>query len=316
MQQYDAEVLFRPDDKRLEFLPEGPYPCGPERFSWVAIQHGPEAKAGSLNLFNLATGENVTHELKGQPGFAFATDMPDVFVVGMERSVVMFNTKTGEYSTLIESVDEDVEGTIINDGALFDGGLVFGTKDLNFKEKKAGLYLWRQSDGGLFRLRSDQICSNGKVVCKLNGQPTLLDIDSPEKTVVAYPFSVEDATIGDPQVIIDLQKGDVFPDGMVLTPDGKSVIVAMYNPSDAWQGEAKQFRLSDGQLEEVWQTKGSPQVTCPLLMRTGGHVKLILTTAAEHMSADKHKRHPDAGCIFIAETEFDGVPDQPVFRLP
>ncbi len=316
MQEYSCEVLFRPDDESLKFLPEGPYPCGPGRFSWVAIQHGASDTTGSLNIFDLASQTNTTHALSGRPGFAFATDRDNTFVIGLERRVCLFNTRTGAYRDLTDEVDKDVAGTIINDGLVFDGGLVFGTKDLVFKEKKAGLYLWRRSDGRLIRLRSDQICSNGKVIQQQDGHLTLLDIDSPTKTVVAYPLDVEAGRIGEPRIVVDLRDGEVFPDGMIATPNGESVIVAIYNPHDADFGEARQYGLADGRVEAVWRTAGSPQVTCPQLIRAGEGVKLILTTAVERMSPDRQALHPNAGCMFIGDTPFDSLPDQPIFEIP
>ncbi len=60
MQEYTAEVLYRPEREDLRFLPEGPYSRSDGRFSWVAIQHGADANHGSLNVLEPATGENVS----------------------------------------------------------------------------------------------------------------------------------------------------------------------------------------------------------------------------------------------------------------
>ncbi len=66
-----AQVLFRPSTSELRFLPEGPYPLGPSKISWVAIQHGATGANGSLNILDLATGVNESFPLPGRPGFAF-----------------------------------------------------------------------------------------------------------------------------------------------------------------------------------------------------------------------------------------------------
>jgi sugar lactone lactonase YvrE len=102
---------------------------------------------------------------------------------------------------------------------------------------------------------------------------------------------------------------------MILTPDGKSVIVALYNPTDAPHGEARQFSLATGKTEAVWRTPGSPQVTCPQLIKIDGAIKLILTTAVENMPAERRPKHPKAGCIFVGDTTFDSLPDQPLARV-
>ena len=53
-----AQVLYMPDAEEHRFLPEGPTYLAPGRFSWVAIQHGPDGTRGSLNIFDVESGEN------------------------------------------------------------------------------------------------------------------------------------------------------------------------------------------------------------------------------------------------------------------
>jgi len=315
MQEYSTQILFRPEQESLRFLPEGPYPCEPGRFSWVAIQHGPDSTTGSMNVFDMNTGGNTTYALQGRPGFAFPTQRTGTFVVGLERRLRLFDTQSGRLSDLSDLVDTDVEGTVINDGVLFHAGVIFGTKDLAFKDSKAGLYLWRSADNRLFRLRSDQTCSNGKVVYQTNQEWRLLDIDTPTRTVVEYPLDADAGRIGEPRIVVDLRDDEGYPDGMIMTPDGQSVIVAIFNPNDAAFGEARQYGLDSGSLEAVWKTEGSPQVTCPQFVSWQGKVKLILTTAAEHMSPEKMARHSNAGCLFVGDTPFDQCPDAPVLTL-
>jgi hypothetical protein len=46
-----------------------------------------------------------------------------------------------------------------------------------------------------------------------------------------------------------------------------------------------------------------------------GKVKLVLTTAVEHMPPPRKAKYPNAGCIFIGDTPFENLPASPVFRL-
>jgi sugar lactone lactonase YvrE len=317
MQHFETEVLYLPTDEKLRFLSEGPQATADGHISWVAIQHGPQATTGSLNLLDLeglrsqdgpmdpSGPSNRCYPLAGRPGFAIPTRQPGTFVVGMERQVVVLDVDTGRQETLCQDVDHDVAGTIINDGLAFEQGLVFGTKDLRFEQAKAGLYLWRRSDRRLIRLRDDQICSNGKVLIQQDGQTCLLDIDSPARTVVSYPLDVSEGRLGPPRVVVDLREDGAFPDGMVVCPDGRSVIVALYDPRDVDHGQARQYSIATGQVEAVWTSPGSAQVTCPLLVEWEGRVRLVLTTAVEHMTADRKLRNPQAGAIFWGETPFD-----------
>lgn len=317
MKTIEAEVLFRPDSPALRFLPEGPYWLGNDSMSWVGIQHGATSTIGSLNILNLRDGQNTSHVLPGRPGFAFPTDRAGVFVTGVERELGLFDVSSGRWTRLAADIDSKVRNTIINDGVVFEDSLIFGCKELEFKTKKAGLYLWRRSDRKLISLRDDQICSNGKAVTKnADGTLSLIDIDSPSKTITRSRLDIAAGTIGEPEKLIDLTSEEVFPDGMIVSPDHQSLIVALYDPGDPTFGSARQYRLADGELETVWTCAGSPRVTCPQLVRHHGRVRLVFTTAVEHMPPEQQERHPNAGCLFIADTDFDSLGDQPVFPVP
>ena len=116
--------------------------------------------------------------------------------------------------------------------------------------------------------------------------------------------------------VVDLTSEDVFPDGMILTPDRASLIVALYDPGDPNAGAARQYNLATGMLETIWTCPGSPRVTCPQLIDYQGRVRLVLTTAVEHMPPEQLLKHPNAGCLFIGDTAFSSRGDQPVFAMP
>lgn len=313
----DARVLFLPDEPGLRFLPEGPTSLGVGRFSWVAIQHGPTATQGSLNIFDVASRTNQSYPLPGRPGFAKPTTRDGCFLVGCERELGLFQLSDGSWQTLTDDIDQDVDNTIINDGTLYAENVVFGTKDLEFKTQKAGLYLFRGADRSLIRLRADQICSNGKDVLDTGeGGLHLIDIDSPTKRVVRYRLNIEAGEIGEEETIVDLNDLEAVPDGMTLTPDEQSMIISFYNPNAAEFGETRQYNLLSGELEHIWRTPLSPQNTCPLLLELeDGTVKLIIATAVEHMPAERQKAAINAGALFIADTTFRSSPATPAFPI-
>ncbi|MFT5527597.1 MAG: sugar lactone lactonase YvrE [Pirellulaceae bacterium] len=315
MRTYKTEILLKNDDPSLRFLPEGPYRVGNDRLSWVAIQHSADATNGSLNLLDLQSGENKNYALPGRPGFAFPTDRDGVFVVGLERHIQLFDINSGQSTIISDAVEEDVENTIINDGLVIDGGLIFGCKDLEFATEKAGLYLYRTANKELVRLRNDQICSNGKIFVQDGDKGILYDIDSPTRTVVKYEIDIVAGTASEPTVVIDLRKEPAVPDGMVETPDGKSCIISFYDPNPSPYGTSRQYSLETGELEAVWQTDRAPRVTCPQLVRIDGVVKLVMTTAVEHMSDEEQAEATNSGNLFVGETEFDDVPANPLFVL-
>ncbi|MCE2813497.1 MAG: SMP-30/gluconolactonase/LRE family protein [Planctomycetaceae bacterium] len=297
-----ANLLLDPGSEALRFLPEGPYPVDSDRFSWVAIQHGAGATHGSLNIYDFRTASNQSFDLPGRPGFAFPTDRGN-FVVGCERSVGIFSPSKGTWEPFIQGVDSNVSGTIINDGLVWEGNLLFGTKDLEFKTKKAGLYLWRRSDRNLIQLRDDQICSNGKVVLpREDGAVDLLDIDTPTRKVVAYRLDIEGGRIDSGRVALDLSDQVGFPDGMTVTLDGKSLIISLYNPDAAAFGRTIQVGIESRRVEQEWHTPQSPQATCPQWVLRNGALSLVITTAVEHMPADRRNDSSNAGCLFEALT--------------
>lgn len=297
-----ANLLLDPGSEALRFLPEGPYPVDSDRFSWVAIQHGAGATDGSLNIYDFRTASNQSFDLPGRPGFAFPTDRGN-FVVGCERSVGIFSPSKGTWEPFIQGVDSNVSGTIINDGLVWEGNLLFGTKDLEFKTKKAGLYLWRRRDRQLIQLRDDQICSNGKVVLpREDGAVDLLDIDTPTRKVVAYRLDIEGGRIDSGRVALDLSDQVGFPDGMTMTLDGKSLIISLYNPDAAAFGRTIQVGIESRRVEQEWHTPQSPQATCPQWVLRNGALSLVITTAVEHMPADRRNDSSNAGCLFEALT--------------
>ncbi len=297
-----AEVLYEPTDSELKFLPEGPFDLGSGRFSWVGIQHGAAARYGSLNIFDTQTSQNVSYRLPGRPGFQRPTSNPNQFLVGAERELGIFDIQSGSWTPIVSGVDQGVENTIINDATTWQDNVIFGCKDLEFKTKKAGLYLYRGRDKQLIQLRSDQICSNGKaVLAGAGGKLSLLDIDTPTRKIVRYELDIDAGKVSEAVTAIDLANATGFPDGMVMTPDQKSCIVSFYNPDDAPFGLTQQFSLATGKLERTWQTPDAPQNTCPLILQTSSGLKLVITTAIEHMPAERQQKASKSGCLFVAD---------------
>ncbi len=299
---YGGGSIVRAHRQRLEFLPEGPFDLGNGRFSWVGIQHGAAARFGSLNIFETSSGANASYNLPGRPGFQRPTSHPNQFLVGAERELGIFDIATGNWAPICTGVDANVENTIINDATTWQDNVIFGCKDLEFKTKKAGLYLYRGRDKKLIQLRGDQICSNGKAVIEEpNGRLSLLDIDTPTRKVVRYELDIDAGKVSEAVTAVDLASATGFPDGMVLSPDGKSCIVSFYNPDDAPFGLTQQFSLATGKVERSWQTPDAPQNTCPLILKTDKGFKLVITTAIEHMPLERQAKASKSGCLFIAD---------------
>ena len=115
--------------------------------------------------------------------------------------------------------------------------------------------------------------------------------------------------------MVDFTSGLVFPDGMIMTPDEKSLIVAFYDPRDSEHGEACQYSIATGELERIWECPASPRVTCPRLISRNGKVELLLTTADEGMPHELRTKSVNAGALFVSETDFTELSPCPVFEI-
>ncbi len=84
-----ARPFYRPPSAELRYLPECPRQLrDTNRLAWVAIQHGPDAANGSLNVLDLGTMQDRSYPLPGRPGFFAETPDPDIVTIGMERRLV------------------------------------------------------------------------------------------------------------------------------------------------------------------------------------------------------------------------------------
>ena len=308
-----ADVWFDPVSEEGRYLPEGPRAIG-HSLVWVNIQTGPDAACGQLYQADLDDPQAVVvHELPGRPGFAVPTDQPGQWLLGIDHVVGIYDTAIGLWQPLAMLPDTNPR-VIINDGEVHPDGtaVVFGTKDTQFAEPIASLYLFTPADNQLTVLATGQTCSNGKVF-SADGQ-TLYDIDTPRKVVTRYRFDLAKRTLTEAGIALDLTGRENFPDGMCSAGNG-IVIVAIYKPDFADEGVAVAYDLQTGQALEGWVTPGSPRVTCPCLVQTSDGVKLLLTTATEGMPAEMRARCPNAGALFLAETTFAAVPPVVLLRL-
>jgi sugar lactone lactonase YvrE len=317
MRTTEARVYVPLHHERDGFLPEGPREAvvlGESRVVWVNIQDGVDSKHGSIRNHSEKGTGSIT--VPGRPGFLLPIAGGERLLLGIEKDLKVFTFGGGGFSTALATIPDGNPRTIINDGEIVPGGkaIVFGTKDTQFKEPIANLYLYTVDDNKISLLADKQLCSNGKVFRTDDRGLILFDIDTPTRKVVRYRVDVAARTATPDGVAVDVADQVGFPDGMCDCGDG-SVIIAFYNPDFATAGRAVRFDLSTGEAIEEWTTPGSPRVTCPLLVKRPGGVKLILTTATEGMPADMRAKCPNAGCLFIADTQLASCPEPELVRL-
>lgn len=313
----EARILFAPQNDEDRFLPESPKSVvvgGREALVWVNIQTAADATRGAVHLRFWDTGERRVLPQPARPGFVLPTDQPGVVFVGREKELGTLDLQTGEW-VHHATIPDTSPRTIINDGTATPRGraVVFGTKDTQFADTVAHLYLYTLDDRRVSVLADGQLCSNGKVFARDADGLVLYDIDTPRRVVTRYRFDLDRQTVRPEGVAVDLREVPGLPDGMVNAGD-QTVIIAIYNPGRVTDGHALRFRLGTGELVEEWTTPGSPRVTCPLLVQRDGGVKLVLTTAVEGMPEEQRRQCPNAGDLFIADTALARAPDVEVLR--
>lgn len=318
MRTTEAAVFVRTDEDEDRFLPEGPRPItldGRDALIWVNIQTAPDATRGALHARYFDGDETAVWNLTGRPGFVFPTDRPGTVLVGMGKQVGTLDLESNEFTPLA-TIPDDSPRTIVNDGEVVPGGraVVFGTKDVKFADRIAGLYLLTLDDNAVSLLAAGQTCSNGKLFAYYGGDLVLFDIDTPTRKVARYRLDLGRRVAVPDGVALDLRDAPGFPDGMRAGPENTAV-VAFYNPEPVAAGKAIRFDLSNGQAVEEWTTPGSPRVTCPCLVQRPDGVKLVLTTATEGMPAEQREKCPNAGLLFIANTDFPACPPYETVKL-
>jgi sugar lactone lactonase YvrE len=321
IRRFVGELFFGPAVEELHYLPEGPrvlrnYQGQGAKLGWVAIQHASGALEGSFNVLDLESRANANFPLRGRPGFFAETTEPGVVLVGLERELALLDLRTGQLSEALAHIDAH-PGAIINDGLAVDGGVLFGTKDLEFKRPIAALYFFDSVTRKIHTVLDGQTCSNGKYLRREATGATLIDIDSAPKRISRYRLDAQLERVIEARLIRPAESLPAFPDGLRPAPDcrgeqeGASVIVAYYNPAEVSDGLAQQIRVSDGEVVCEWIIPGSPRVTCPEFVKLNGKVKLLFTTAVEGMPAGIRRQAPGAGCMYIADTEFEELPAAP-----
>jgi sugar lactone lactonase YvrE len=312
---FTARPFFQSPNEQLRYLPEGPRvlqnaPGRPGSFlGWVGIQHGPDATSGSINILNLDTGQNFTHDLPGRPGFFAETTTPGLVLIGLERRLVVYDVTTRSLHSTGFAVPEN-DRVIINDGLAIEGGVLFGTKHLDFNQPIAALYHYDIRGGTLTELVPEQTCSNGKMLIREDEGYTLIDIDSQPKTISRYRLDKTLRTVISRSLVVPPDALPAVPDGLRTTPDG-NIVVAFYNPEPVSDGVAWHLDIETGAVKTVWTVPGSPRVTCPEFILSNGEVKILFTTATEGMPDEARAKAPDAGTMFIADTPFATMPSPP-----
>ena len=296
-----AEVWYRPERREDRWLSEGPRAIihqGQPAVAWINIQESPDSKSGSV-FVRPDGGEVVKLPQPQRPGF-IAQKADGELWLGMEKDLGVLTLATNTF-TKLATIPDASERTIINDGEPTPDGsrILFGTKDLDFKEPIAAMYQWNLSTHEITVVADEQTCSNGKIIEEYGRGWIMHDIDTPQHRINVYDYDAPASHWIAKGMEVDLSAYEGSPDGMCAFGDG-SAVIAMYAPGRA-AGYALRIDLATGREIERFTVPGSPRVTCPLVRDTTNGRELILTTCIEKMPTDEEAASPNAGCLFVVK---------------
>jgi len=228
--------------------------------------------------------------------FGFVADS-DALVVAFDRGIAIFEPDTGAIRWLVPP-GVLAEGLRFNDGKVDARGRFWvGTmvEDAAIAALSGALYCV-DGDGTLSEHGSGIAISNG--LCWSPDNRTLYHADSPTRLIRAIQFDVDNGILGDAVPFARAETGN-YPDGATVDSDG--------GVWSAQWGGSRVVRFAAGGQASQWIDLPVTQPTCAAF---GGERfdTLFVTSARAGLSEDELAAQPEAGDLFIYETDRTGLP--------
>lgn len=284
----DVQVAFPGTD----FLAEGPFwQPETEHLHWVDIL------APSVISADLKTGERRTRPMPELVGVAIPRRSGG-FICATETGLRTLD-ETGKVTTLAEP-EADRPGNRFNDGKCdAHGRLWVGSLAINTEPGKGAL--WRYDpENGAAKMVDGLHVSNG-----LGWSPdnrTFYFTDSGPRTIWAFDFDLEQGTLENRRLFVQIEAHEGVPDGLTVDAQG-GVWTAL------WDGWEMRRYLPDGTFDR--------SITLPVPRPTsctfgGPQLQTLLVTSARiRLSAQQLTEAPLSGSVFAIETPYSGLRDTP-----
>ena len=220
----------------------------------------------------------------------------DKLICGFASGFAYFNPVKGAIQWL-SKIEQDNPGTRLNDGRADRQGRFWAGSMVEVGEQGAGaLYLIDH------KLRvSSQISgltiSNG--LCWSPDGKLMYHTDTPSRSIYRYDFDTVSGAISNQSLLVRTEKG-CFPDGATVDAQG-------YIWSAQW-GASRVVRYNpEGETDFIL----SLPVSQPTCVAFGGSDlnRLFVTSAYEGLDAEARATQPEAGNLFIFETDIKGIAD-------
>jgi sugar lactone lactonase YvrE len=233
------------------------------------------------------------HEVPGTVGAIAPIENDEGWLLAAGRTISYLHP--GGELRLIAQVAP--EGTRMNDAACDPQGR-FWAGTLADDQRPGGGSLYRLDRDGRAELMLDELTiSNG-----LGWSPdsrTMYLADSGPGVIHAFAFDPERGTISEDRLLVDVPDEIGSPDGLTVDAAG-DLWVAIYG------GGRVQRYAPDGRLREELFVPAE-QTTCCAFAGPGLH-RLYVTTATENWTDERRRAEPEAGLVYMFETDATGQP--------
>jgi len=199
--------------------------------------------------------------------------------------------------TLFHALADEPANNRFNDGKCDPRGrFLAGTMDMGETDPIGALYSF---DGNsVTKLIGDVTISNG--LAWSPDYKILYYIDTPSHEIKAFDYDLDNGTIGNMRVVIQLSDSLGHPDGMTSDTQG-NLWIAM------WGGaQVTKWNPNTGQLLEQIPVPAKNVSSCVF----GGENRneLYITSARVGLDEEALKRYPLTGGVFRLETNVEGMP--------
>ena len=220
----------------------------------------------------------------------------DKLICGFASGFAYFNPVKGAIQWL-SKIEQDNPGTRLNDGRADRQGRFWAGSMVEVGEQGAGALYSIDHQLRVSSQISGLTISNG--LCWSPDGKLMYHTDTPSRSIYRYDFDTVSGAISNQSLLVRTEKG-CFPDGATVDAQG-------YIWSAQW-GASRVVRYNpEGETDFILPLPVS-QPTC---VAFGGSDlnRLFVTSAYEGLDAEARATQPEAGNLFIFETDIKGIAD-------
>lgn len=220
----------------------------------------------------------------------------DQLICGFASGFAYFNPASGAIQWL-SKIESDNSGTRLNDGRADRQGRFWAGSMVEVGEQGAGALYCLDHQLRVSSQIAGLSISNG--LCWSPDGTIMYHTDTPSRRIYRYDFDTATGAISNQSLLVRTEKG-CFPDGATVDADG-------YLWSAQWAASRVVRYSPEGEIDFVL----SLPVSQPTCVAFGGPElnRLFITSAYQGLDAEARAAQPEAGNLFIFETDIAGIAD-------